>query len=611
MSGANPRILIVDDIADNRMVLARRLVRREFTISEADGGHVALAMIEEQEFDLVLLDIMMPDLDGIEVLKRIRQKYAPSRLPVIMVTAHAQSADTVQALALGANDYVTKPVDFPVALARIQAQVARKQAEDALRMANEQLEQRVEVRTAELSQANAKLASEIEERRRSEAQMEYMAHHDALTGLANRVLFHDRLSQALAQAQRSNGRVAVLCLDLDHFKEINDTLGHPVGDKLLRSVADRLLSTVRGSDTVARLGGDEFAIIQADTASPDSAGLLANRLLELFRKPFEIEGEVIASGLSIGAAVFPNDADTAGDLLKAADIALYQAKADGRGTFSCFDKSMNAALESRRSFERDLRQALGNNELELHYQPLVSLDTQAILGCEALSRWRHPQRGFVSPADFIPIAESTGLIVEIGEWVLRTACAEAVHWPEAIKVAVNLSPAQFAGPGLVEIVERALADTGFPPTRLELEITESMLLGNTEPVLRALLDLKKLGIEIAMDDFGTGYSSLSYLRKFPFDKIKVDRSFVSDLGESDDSMAIVRAVIGLASGLGMKTLAEGVETEGQAGSLLAEGCAQAQGYYFSRPRPSQDIRALLETTGPIEASAQAPQAEAA
>ncbi len=596
MSSDSPRLLVVDDIADNRIILSRRLVRRGFEVVEAQGGRAALELIAQQPFDLVLLDIMMPDMDGIEVLKTIRQSYSPSTLPVIMVTANGQSADTAKALTLGANDYVTKPVDFPVALARIEAQVARKRAEEALRQTNEQLEHRVETRTAELSQVNAKLANEIVERRRSEAQMKHMAHHDALTGLANRVLFQDRLRQAMSEAEESGGSVAVLCLDLDRFKEVNDTFGHPAGDMLLRSVAQRLLTAVRAEDTVARLSGDEFAIVQPGPTSPDSTAALGQRLLELFQKPFESGTEVIRSGASIGAALFPHDATTADDLLKAADIALYHAKSEGGGIYHRFDAGMNAALEARRGFEQDLRRALENDEFELHYQPLVDLPTRAVLGCEALIRWHHPVRGFVQPLEFIPLAESTGLIVEIGKWVLRTACAEAARWPAPIKIAVNLSPVQFVAPGLIEAVTDALSAADLDPTRLELEITESMLLGNSEPVLRALRELKNLGIEIAMDDFGTGYSSLGYLRQFPFDKIKVDRSFITDLGASNESLAIVRAVVGLAKGLGMTTLAEGVETAEQLGSLLAEGCAQAQGYYFSRPRPAVEIRALFDET---------------
>ena len=596
MSADKPRLLIVDDIADNRIILARRLVRRGFEVVEAPGGRAALELIAKQPFDLVLLDIMMPDMDGIEVLKTIRKSHSSSTLPVIMVTANGQSADTVTALTLGANDYVTKPVDFPVALARIEAQVARKRAEEALRLTNEQLEHRVETRTAELSQANAKLASEIVERRRSEDQMKHMAHHDALTGLANRVLFQDRLRQAMSEAEASGRAVAVLCLDLDRFKEVNDTLGHPAGDKLLRAVAQRLLTAVRAEDTVARLSGDEFAIVQPGPTTPESTAALGQRLLELFHKPFELGAEVLRSGVSIGAALFPHDASTADDLLKAADVALYHAKSEGRGTYHRFQAKMTATLEARLGFEQDLRRALENNEFELHYQPLVDLNTKAVLGCEALIRWHHPVRGMVQPLEFISIAESTGLIVKIGEWVLRTACAEAARWPAPTKIAVNLSPVQFAKPGLVEAVADALAAADLDPTRLELEITESMMLGNTGPVLRALGDLKKLGIQISMDDFGTGYSSLSYLRQFPFDKIKVDRSFVTDLGASTESVAIVRAVVGLATGLGMTTLAEGVETVEQLDRLVAEGCTQAQGYYFSRPCPAAEIRAMFDET---------------
>jgi diguanylate cyclase (GGDEF)-like protein len=605
VSSDNPRLLVVDDIADNRIILSRRLIRRGFEVVEADGGRAALELIAQHPFDLVLLDISMPDLDGISVLKTIRQSHPPSTLPVIMVTANGQSADTVAALTLGANDYVTKPVDFPVALARIEAQVARKRAEEALRLTNQELEDRIDSRTAELSQLNAKLASEIVERRRSEAQMKHMAHHDALTGLANRVLFQDRLRRALCEAEASGGGVAVLCLDLDRFKAVNDTFGHPAGDKLLRSVAQRLLTAVRAEDTVARLSGDEFAIVQPGPTSPEATAALGQRLLDLFQKPFELDTDVVRSGVSIGAALFPQDATSPDDLLKAADIALYQAKSEGRGIYHRFDAEMSAALEARRGFEQDLRQALERDEFELHYQPLVELETHSVFGCEALIRWRHPVRGFVPPGTFIPIAESNGLIVDIGEWVLRTACAEAARWPAPIKIAVNLSPVQFAKPGLVEVVAGALSAAGLDPRRLELEITESLLLGNSELVLRALRDLKKLGIEISMDDFGTGYSSLGYLRQFPFDKIKVDRSFITSLGASTESVAIVRAIVGLASGLGMTTLAEGVENVEQLDSLVAEGCEQAQGFYFSRPRVAAEIRAMFGETRGVPANAQA------
>lgn len=597
MSSSNPRLLVVDDIADNRIILSRRLVRRGFDVVEASGGRQALELIAEQDFDVVLLDIMMPDMNGVDVLKVIRETRSPSVLPVIMVTANSQSADTVTALTLGANDYVTKPVDFAVVQARIDVQVARKRAEEALQLTNQELEQRVETRTAELSQLNAKLESEIDERRRSEEAMKYIAHHDALTGLPNRVLFHERLHLAMTEARHSGGAVAVLCLDLDRFKVVNDTFGHPVGDELLRAVAQRLLTAVRTEDTVARMSGDEFAIIQPrapGSEEPDATEKLAQRLLEVFKDPFRIGKEVFRCGTSIGTTLFPHDADTVDDLLKTADIALYHAKSEGRGTYHRFDTDMRAALELRRGYEHDLRRAIDNNELELHYQPLVDVATKKIFGCEALVRWRHPVRGFIPPSEFIPIAESSGMIVELGEWILRTACAEAVHWPEPTKVAVNLSPVQLTKGGLIEAVTGALEAAGLDPRRLELEIIESTLLGNTEPVLRTLWDLKRLGIEISMDDFGTGYSSLGYLRKFPFDKIKVDRSFVTDLGTGTESTAIVRAVVGLASGLGITTLAEGVETADQLGRLQAEGCEQAQGYYFSRPRPAADVRAMFD-----------------
>lgn len=422
-----------------------------------------------------------------------------------------------------------------------------------------------------------------------------LAHKDALTGLHNRASFQERLQEMLARAKRTGSEVAVLCLDLDRFKAVNDTLGHPVGDALLRKVAERLQGTVREGDVVARLGGDEFAVLQADSLQPQAAETLAARLIDLLARTYLVDGHMLNIGTSVGVALSPSDAADADELMKRADLALYRAKSDGRGTFRFFEPGMDARMKARRSLELDLRRALALKEFTLAYQPQIDLATNTITGFEALIRWEHPERGTVQPADFIPLSEEIGIITPIGEWVLRTACKEAAGWAKPVSIAVNLSPVQFRSPKLVEIVMSALARSGLEPGRLELEITESALLANTETVLTTLNTLRALGVRISMDDFGTGYSSLSYLRKFPFDKIKIDRSFVSGMADNEDCGAIVRAVAGLGASLGIKTTAEGVETPEQLAAIRAEGCSEVQGFLTGRPMAAAMAAALLAT----------------
>ena len=429
------------------------------------------------------------------------------------------------------------------------------------------------------------------EQRRSEARIAHMARHDALTGLPNRLLFHDRLNRALTRSAESP--VAVLCVDLDRFKTVNDTLGHPVGDELLKLVARRLEGCIREGDTVARLGGDEFAIIQHRLETTDAAGLLAERVVEALAAPFEVQGHQVVCGASLGIAIAPADGKLAEELLKKADMALYRAKAEGRGAFHYFEREMDERMQARRLLELDLRRALVNGEFELYYQPLLNLAENRISGCEALLRWRHPTRGLVLPGEFIPLAEEIGLITPLGEWVMRRACEEAVTWPVEMKVAVNLSPVQFRSRNLVQIVVSALANSGLSADRLEVEITESVLLQDNAANIKVLHELRDLGVRIAMDDFGTGYSSLSYLRSFPFDKIKIDRSFVSDLTNHGDALAIVKAVASLGASLGMVTTAEGVETAAQFDRLRLEGCTEVQGYLVSEPRQGADLAKLF------------------
>ena len=427
---------------------------------------------------------------------------------------------------------------------------------------------------------------------RAEAQIRHMAGHDALTGLPNRTLLHEMMARMLAHPRRGES-IAVLCLDLDHFKAVNDTLGHPIGDVLLKAVADRLRNCVRDMDVIARLGGDEFVIVHVGIEKPEQAGALARRLVEVIAEPFDLDGNQVVVGTSIGIAVSPTDGGDSDKLLKHADMALHRAKADGRGTYRFFELAMDAFMQQRRQLELDLRRALVREEFRVFYQPIVDARSEEIIGFEALLRWQHPTRGLVSPADFIPLAEEIGLIVPLGEWVIRQACTDAAQWPSDIKVAINLSPIQFRSHILVDRIVSALADSGLSPGRLEVEITESVLLAESETTLATLHHLRRLGVRIAMDDFGTGYSSLSYLRSFPFDKIKIDKSFILGLSDESDASVIVKAIVDLGLGLGMTTTAEGVETAELLERVQGLGCIEVQGYYFSAARPVSEVAALL------------------
>ena len=688
------QILIVDDDPVVRSLMLDALEDEGFAVVEATDGVEACRRCEEAVPSLMVVDALMPNMDGFELCRALRAKAATVHVPILMATGLDDHASIAKAYEAGANDFIAKPLNWLILRHRIRYMLRGADAMEDLRQnqarlrAAQELEQRqrerFEAALGNMSQglcmfgaderlivtnrrfaeiyhlpadttltgqslaevlrrspvfpaeppgaADPTLAeylglasqrrsavlvqeladgrtitithepmpaggfvdtfADVTSQRRAEAQIAHMALHDPLTDLPNRVLFRQRLESALHRVARGEP-CAVLCLDLDQFKGVNDTLGHPLGDALLKAVTERLRRLVRPTDTVARLGGDEFAIVQGSADHPAAATALATRLLRELGTPFDVAGHQINIGVSIGIAVAPGDGSDPDLLLKCADIALYQAKSDGRSRFRYFKPEMDALMQARREFERDLRTAVSAEEFALYFQPLVNLEKGEITGFEALLRWNSPTRGMVSPGDFIPIAEEVGLIIEIGEWVLHQACRCAMTWAEPLKVAVNISTTQFNDRNLVQTVAHALSKSGLDPSRLELEITESVMVQDFDAALSTLHQIKKLGVSISMDDFGTGYSSLSYMRSFPFDKIKIDQTFVREIGKKAESTAIIRAVTGMCDSLGITVTAEGVETSQQLALLQAERCTEIQGYLVSRPQPAHEVARVI------------------
>ena len=590
-----PRLLIVDDVEDNRTILARRFQKRGFECVEADSGEAALAAIAREAFDAVLLDVMMPGMNGLEVLQRARRIHTADELPIIMVTANAMSEDVAGALAIGANDYVTKPVDFAVALARVNNQVERRRHERETRWTREKLSaennglaSRIAEGRAKLERASADVQAQIRLRVQSEDRMNYLAHHDVLTGLANRFAFEQTVARLLASPLAGQG-ASLLYIDLDGFKLVNDTLGHAAGDEVLREVSSRLMRILGDDDVCARLGGDEFAIFHISESPRETAGALAARAITALGGRYTAQGQHAFIGASVGVAVATTGAETPDELLKQADLAMYQAKNEGRGAYRYYAVEMQERVEQRRLLELDLRQALEDKAFELHYQPFVDLQLRKVVGFEALLRWRRGGQAYVAPHEFIALAEENGLIGRIGEWALVQACQDAAHWPQELRVAVNLSPAQFRQADLPDIVARALSDSGLDPARLELEITESMLLRDNEAMRKMFQQLRDLGVKLSLDDFGAGYAGLGYFRSFRFDRVKIDRSFIGEMMHHPEARAIVQAAVGIGSSLGMATTAEGVENDDQLFDLMELGCSEAQGYLFSKPHPNADV----------------------
>lgn len=686
-------LLVVDDEELNRDLLMRRLQRAGYSVEQASSGSEALAKIQARTYELILLDSMMPGMTGVELLKLLRGTHSTSQLPVIMVTAVAESENVVEALSIGANDYITKPVDFAVALARIRSQLNRKWAEEALLESEERYALAArgtndglwdwDFRTGQiyvsprwkdmlgygpedwndreggcdpeqwLSRVHhddqVRLRCDVEAIRKTHGATEFveelrMLHQDgswrwmlargtvlrdadgaairmagsqtdvtrdrafdALTGLPNRVLFLEMLNRSIDQFRRDGTQAfGVLFLDLDRFKLINDSLGHQAGDELLKVVGRRLHLSLHANESasapaglVARMGGDEFAMLLPGVSHPDQARAIATRIQSLVFTPVDLAGRQTFTSGSIGIAIAQNPASSASELLRDADTAMYKAKASGKGGAMIFDAAMRDQALLRFELETDLRLALDRREFEIQYQPKVSLDSGFLVGLEALVRWRHPVRGLIQPDQFIPIAEETGLIVPIGQWVLREACFQLCRWDldhptqPPVEMAVNLSVRQIQHADLVDEVRQILEETGLAPQRLQLEVTETLLVEDSMEALSVLWALKALGVGLKIDDFGTGYSSLNYLSHLPFDSIKIDRSFILNMLSDETSLEVVKAIIVLAQSLGKEVVAEGIETKEQLAGLQSLGCGFGQGYFFSRPVDEGVIRQIL------------------
>jgi diguanylate cyclase (GGDEF)-like protein len=576
--------LVVDDDLLLRLLAREALEQAGLLVEEAENGEQALDAFDRLRPDIVLMDVMMPVMDGFTACAALRKRPHGDRVPVLIMTGLDDVESINRAYDAGATDFVTKPI-IPLILSHRVRYVLRA----------------------------SRAAEEI---RNNEAQIHHLAFYDSLTHLPNRRLYTDRLNQALASAKRHTRTVATLFLDLDRFKRVNDTLGHNVGDKLLRSVADRLLSCLRQTDyvarpegdddtpLVARIGGDEFFILLTEMAHAEDAAKVAGRVLQTLSQPFTLEGHEIRITPSIGIAVYPADGADVDMLLKNADTALYHAKDQGRNNYQFYTQSMNATALKRLTLEGYLSKALEREELRVYYQPQVNILSGRIVGMEALVRWQHPELGLVSPVEFIPLAEESGLIIPIGEWVLRTACTQNAAWQAEgfapLRLSVNLSGKQFQEKNLAETVEKALLASGMAPQCLELELTESMLMQKVDATIKTLHELKGLGLRLSIDDFGTGYSSLSYLKRFPIDTLKVDQSFVRDLTTDPDSAALTSAIIAMAHGLKLSVIAEGVETPEHLAFLKDHHCEEAQGYLFSKPIPAEAFTRYLEERMPRE-----------
>jgi diguanylate cyclase (GGDEF)-like protein len=568
-------ILIVDDEPEIRKIV-RGILSESYKYQEANSAEEALSLLRMEKFDLVISDIKMDGMSGLEMIPQVRA-IAPDTV-IMMISGEQTIESAIEALRGGAFDYIMKPFDFQHVEAAVRRALEHHSLLAAKRRHENHLEELVRQRTAELN---------------------HLAYHDVLTDLPNRILFEDRLTQALILAERNRQTLGVLFLSLDRFKKIHDTLGRAIGDRLLQKVAERLRSSAHRGETVARFEGDEFALLLTQIGGTEGEAVVEVifQINESLKLPFVVDGHELFITASVGITLYPDDGTDAPTLLKNADAALYLAKEQGGDNYQFYTADMNAKAMKRLTLENSLRRALERNEFEVYYQPVLDTNTRKIVGMEALLRWHHPELGLVQPAEFIPLAEDTGMIVPIGEWVLRTACAQSKSWQEAgfapLALAVNLSARQFQQQNLSEVVVLILQETGLNPHDLELELTESSIMKNAESAVRTLGELKALGIKIAIDDFGTGYSSLGYLKRLPIDTLKIDRSFVRDVTADPDDAALVMAIITLAHNLRLKVIAEGVDSEEQLSFLHLLRCDEWQGYLFSKPLPGEAFEELL------------------
>jgi diguanylate cyclase (GGDEF)-like protein len=597
---ANVDILIVDDTPDNLYILARMLSKRGYKVRKALDGSMALTACKTLVPDLILLDIMMPEMDGFEVCQQLKANPETRDIPVIFLSALVDALDKVKAFKMGGVDYITKPFQLEEVLIRVQHQLLLRQAKDKIQQLNAELESRVRARTEQLELANQELKNEIERRQELQNELLHLALHDSLTNLPNRALFMESLQEAIAQLEREEThQFAVLFLDCDRFKVVNDSLGHSVGDELLKAISKRLHNCLKREDLLARLGGDEFAILLRRIADEAEAIAVAERILASLSTPFQLSRHEVFINASIGIALSNVYDDSPEYLLQDADTAMYRAKALGRSRYHVFDPSMHQSILRRLELENDLRRAIEREELKVFYQPIVDLSSGRIVAFEALVRWFHRKRGFVSPAEFIPVAEESGTIHAIDLWVLQSACRQLQQWQKVgaidsnLSVGINLSAITFLRPHLTEEIRRIVTDLDFDPERLKLEITETAILENKDLAQAKIGELQQCGIKISLDDFGTGYSSLSYLHELPVNTLKIDQSFIRRMNGNPQNRDLIPAIITMAHTMEMEAIAEGIETQGQLNQLRKLACNCGQGYLFSAPLDAPSTRDLL------------------